>query len=103
MIALKTSTTTAITYTNCCSALFIMEVSKERTYKILAKSIVNKIYQPLGRLRCMVSSDEMWEYAKARAIEQVDIMLGEIPMYTGNLNPKWKKWSDIKAEIESMP
>ena len=80
-----------------------MEITEERSYKILAKSIVNKIYQPLGHLRCMVSSDEMWEYAKARAIEQVDRMLEEIPMYTGNLNPKWKKWSDIKAEIESMP
>ncbi|MFV9549644.1 hypothetical protein [Algibacter sp. PT7-4] len=80
-----------------------MEQTKEATYKILAKSIVNKIYQPLGHLRCHVSSDEMWEYAKARAIEQVDTILGEIPMYTGNLNPKWKKWSDIKAEIEQMP
>ncbi len=82
---------------------YFMEVSEEKSYKILAKSIVNKIYQPLGHLRCMVSSDEMWEYAKARAIEQVDRMLEEIPMNTGNLNHKWEKWSDIKAEIESMP
>ena len=78
-------------------------LEEQKTYKIKAKSIVNKIYQPLGHLRCGVSNDEMWEYSKSRAIEQVEQMLEVIPMYTGNLNPKWKKWSDIKAEIESMP
>lgn len=77
-------------------------MEKEKTYKIKAKSIVNKIYQPLGYLRCNVSNDDMWDYAKARAVEQVDQILEVIPMYKGNLNPDWEKWSGIKVEIESM-
>lgn len=39
------------------------------TPKEKAKELVNKFYQPLGHLKCMVSSNEMWEHAKQRAIE----------------------------------
>ena len=32
-----------------------------------AKELVNLFYQPLGTLKCGVSSDEMWEYGKKSA------------------------------------
>lgn len=76
---------------------------EHKTYRIKARSIVNKIYKPLAYLGCCGSNDKMWEYAKARAIEQVEQILEVIPMYTGNLNPKWKKWNDIKELIQLMP
>ncbi len=38
VIALKTSTTTAITYTNCCGALFDYGSNKIRMFKRLGKS-----------------------------------------------------------------
>ena len=71
--------------------------------KVKAKEIINNIYQPLGHLHCMVGSDTMWEYAKGRAKEHVDNIIEVIPMYTGNLNPKWKYWNDIRNELNTMP
>ena len=29
-------------------------------------------------------------------------ILKEIPMYTGNLNPKWKYWQEVKEEITKL-
>jgi len=52
--------------------------------KTEAKSMVNKIYQPLGHLRCMVSSDEMWEYAKGRAIEITEHFIEKMPEGSAN-------------------
>jgi hypothetical protein len=66
------------------------------------KDLINKFYQPLGYLGCKVSSDVMWSHAKDRALEVADMMLGEHPMYVGELNPKWKKWQDIKDEISTL-
>jgi len=66
------------------------------------KELINKFYQPLGHLRCGVSSDELWKYAVSRALEVCGMMLEEQPMYTGNLNPKWKKWDDLRKEIEAL-
>lgn len=66
------------------------------------KELVNKLYQPLGYLRCGVSSDALWEHAKKMSLEVVDMMLQEHPMYTGNLNPKWQKWNTIKNEILAL-
>jgi hypothetical protein len=31
----------------------------------------------------------------------VDEILKEIPMYIGELNPKWKYWNDVKIELEN--
>lgn len=52
-----------------------------------AKELVNTFYQPLGHLKCQCSSNEMWEYAKARAIEWCDAFIKEFeqlhkPEYT---------------------
>lgn len=67
------------------------------------KELVNSFYQPLGALGCQVSSDEMWTYAKSRALDVVQMLLAEHPMYVGNLNPRWKKWDDIRREIIALP
>lgn len=66
------------------------------------KELINLFYQPLGHLRCGVSSDELWKYAVSRALEVCSMMLEEHPMYTGNLNPKWKKWDDLRKEVEAL-
>jgi len=40
-----------------------------------AKELVNKFYQPLGHLKCGVSSNEMWEYAKKCALIVIEQLL----------------------------
>ncbi len=52
-----------------------------------AKELVNSFYQPLGLLHCGVSSNEMWEYSKERAIEWCNAFIKEFeqlakPEYT---------------------
>ena len=49
-----------------------------------AKEIVNKIYQPLELLGCDVNSDEMWEYAKGRAIEITEHFIEKMPEGSAN-------------------
>jgi hypothetical protein len=68
-----------------------------------AKDFVNKIYQPLGYLKCGVNSDEMWEWAKERSKEQIELMKKEIPMYLGEINPKWLYWDNMLSEINKLP
>ncbi|QQO97008.1 hypothetical protein Nekkels1_1 [Cellulophaga phage Nekkels_1] len=45
----------------------------------------------------------MWEWAKQRAKEQLKELIEEIPMYQGNLNPKWKYWNDVIGELNELP
>ena len=71
--------------------------------KYQAKKMVNAIYQPMGHLRCHISSDEMWEWAKARVSEQLDLIISEIPMYQGELNPKWKYYDAVRSELKELP
>lgn len=40
--------------------------------------------------------------AEKCAIIATEEVLKAIPMYTGNLNPKWKYWNDVKEEIEKL-
>ena len=40
--------------------------------------------------------------AKECAIIVVDQIIKEIPMYTGNLNPKWEYWQAVKDEINKL-
>ena len=63
-----------------------------------AKEMVNKVYQPLGYLKCHVSSDEMWEYAKARCIEfqeQLSNKLNE-----GSI--AWLETNELKDAIRNL-
>jgi len=71
--------------------------------RLKAKELTNNIYQPLGYLNCHVSSGEMWEYSKERAREHVKLLLEELPMYTGELNPNWKYYNDVLTELNTMP
>lgn len=71
--------------------------------KLQAKKMVNSIYQPMAKLMCHVSSDEMWEFAKQRTKEGLDLLISELPMYQGNLNPNWKYWNDVIGELNELP
>ena len=44
----------------------------------------------------------IWQ-AKGCALITVNEILANTPMYTGNLNPKWKFWNDVKLELEKDP
>jgi len=68
-----------------------------------AKQLVNKIYQPMGHLGCSKSSDEMWNWAKERVKEQLKELIAEIPMYQGDLNPKWMYWNGVLGELNDTP
>lgn len=71
-------------------------------YELKAKEIINNIYQKLGLLNCMVSSDIMWRWSKDISRENIKLIKEQIPMYTGNLNPKWKYWDDVEKAIERI-
>ena len=47
-----------------------------------AKELVNLFYQPLGTLKCGVSSDEMWEYGKKSALILVKELGKKCPYLT---------------------
>lgn len=32
----------------------------------------------------------------------VQEILKEIPMYTGNINPKWEFWNNVKEELQNL-
>ncbi len=40
--------------------------------------------------------------AKVCAEIAVDEIINDIPMYLGNLNPKWYYWNQVKQELEKM-
>lgn len=42
-----------------------------------SKELTNMFYQPLGKLKCGVNSDTMWEHAKQRALEVRKLMKQE--------------------------
>ncbi|WP_372937549.1 hypothetical protein [Seonamhaeicola sp.] len=43
-----------------------------------------------------------WHNAKRTTLFYIDEILKAIPMYTGNLNPKWKFYNDVKSIIEGF-
>jgi len=58
-----------------------------------AKELTNSFYQPLGKLNCMVSNDEMWNYAVQCAIICVDEILKLIPQ-----KKDWSKSTLLQME-----
>ncbi len=73
----------------------------EPSPKQKAKSIVNKIYQPMGLLGCNTSSDSMWLWATRRAKEQVsEIIL--IAKTMGELSPTYEFWNNVLNEIDEL-
>lgn len=67
-----------------------------------AKKMINIIYQPMGFLNCCMSSNQMWSWAKERTLEQIELLISQIPMYVGELNPKWKFWDEVRTELRKM-
>lgn len=71
-----------------------------------AKDKAKEIYEKFSPLadfwdcRNDVPLDE--DNAKECCLILCDEILKEIPMYTGNLNPKWKFWNDVKEEINKL-
>lgn len=47
-------------------------------------------------------SKSLRDSAKQCAIIHVDEILKEIPMYIGNLNPRWKFYNDVKDELQKI-
>jgi hypothetical protein len=64
-----------------------------------AKQLVNNFYRPLGYLGCTMSNAKMWEYAKNRAIESVD-MLMEHHNLLFERHPDY--WVRVKEAIEKL-
>jgi len=69
--------------------------------RVKAKELINKFYQPLGKLSCGVNSDTMWEHAKQRALETCKIMLEEHSCYTLN-DGRWVYWAQIEIEVNAL-
>lgn len=40
--------------------------------------------------------------SKEAALTCCDEVMKALPMYTGNLNPTWKYWSDVKDQIQLL-
>jgi len=74
--------------------------------QIKAKDLVNMTYQPLGYLSCGVNSDTMWEYAKQRTIEWIDILKKEIPKYKsiskGIVTDTYVYWDRVQKEVKQL-
>lgn len=91
------------------------------TPKEKASELINKLYsimmndQPPGSKEYAAMLDlagfakfisektfHIMNQAKECSLLHVDEILKEIPMYTGNLNPRWKFWNDVKDELNKM-
>lgn len=83
-----------------------MEIKKH------AHELINKFYQPLGKLHCHASSNDMWEYAKRCALILVDEIID-----SNSLEPQLKRhvinnvppvkclleyWFNMKTEINNL-
>lgn len=78
--------------------------------KLKSKQLVNSFYQPLGKLNCNVSSNEMWNAAKKFAIITVDEIINNksnILDYVSNgvnsqLMCSIEYWESVKNEIQKL-
>jgi hypothetical protein len=72
-----------------------------------AKELVNKIYQPLGHLKCGVNNTIMWEYAKQSALLCVDEILDihfdiSCDAQERCVNKVLNYYQQVKTEIEKL-
>lgn len=76
-----------------------------------AKELVNSLYQPLGYLKCGVSSGMMWEHAKQCALIAVEQIIIQIHAYrilldktnfleTNAVHVEY--WQKVKQEINKL-
>lgn len=93
-----------LTFTNWESDLPPDELDKE------AQSLIEMFYAEISGMELsfiskhiqMPNGDSHFKTAKQCAIIHCDLMLKELPMYTGNLNPRWKHYKDLKQKIEAL-
>lgn len=71
-----------------------MELTPEEKAKEIRNKFSNQIV--------MANASEWSEPSKQCALIAVDEILKAIPMYTGNLNPTWKYWDDVRKEIGKL-
>lgn len=64
------------------------------TPKEKAKELVHKYWNSQKNMT--------YKMAIKCALIAVDEIIEEVPMYTGNLNPKWKYWNEVKTEITKL-
>lgn len=76
----------------------------EKKIEELVKKFSQHVNPYVGSRMLTNTPDEegiLWE-ARHCALILANEMLENIPMYTGELNPKWKYWTDIKIELEKQ-
>ena len=56
---------------------------------------------PQSRVRSEVARNLYTPIAKQCALITVDLVLKALPMYTGDLNPKWEHYQKVRAAIEA--
>lgn len=87
-----------------------MQEPKDKAIELIRKTIClingwnyewakNKTIEEIKKDR---ENPRSWWRAKETAQFYVNEILSNTPMYTGNLNPKWKFWNDVKANIEEF-
>lgn len=72
-----------------------------------AKELVNMFYQPLGYLKCGVSSNEMWEQAKKFAIIHCQLMIDYLTKMNNNpagiqFTERINHYTTLKQKIEAL-
>ncbi len=77
------------------------EKTKEKAQKLVER--FGYVFNVSKRRRIIYRINESRkESAIKHALITIDEVLKEVPMYTGNLNKKWKYWNDVKMEIEKL-
>ena len=73
------------------------------TPKEKAKELVNCFYQPLGHLKCGVSSGQMWGYAKSSALVVVKECYDESDRQGTKISLIRQGYlNEVKTEIEKL-
>ncbi len=81
-------------------------------YKDKAKAIVQEIYQPMGLINCGINSNEMWTWAKCRALEVVEQIVEALRITTSHctlrkldqheVNNDFTYWQQVHDEIHKL-
>lgn len=74
-------------------------MTPEEKAKELTNNFINNV---IWQLEDDTTTFLILHEAKQCALICIDEVLENIPMYTGNLNPKWKFFNDVKEEIKKM-
>jgi hypothetical protein len=80
-----------------------MSTPRKQAIEILAnfKKLTTYEYQEFAGANYSTFEHDT-ETLKNLSIFHVDEILSVIPMYIGNLNPKWKFWNDVKLCLNAL-